>query len=41
MAEFDLIPFVVWSAITGILIIISGLSYRVFLRRKKIEASSA
>ncbi|MEE8180646.1 MAG: hypothetical protein V3T67_02270 [Nitrosopumilaceae archaeon] len=37
MTESYLIPFAFWSAITGILIVISGLSYRTYLRRRKNE----
>jgi len=40
MEEFDLVPFAIWSAITGILIIISALSYRAYLKRRKNETPS-
>ncbi len=40
MAESDFIPFAFWSAVTGILIIITGLSYMTFLRRRKNETPS-
>ena len=34
MAEFDLVSFVTWSAITAILITVSGFSYRAYRRRR-------
>jgi len=40
MVESDVAPFVFWVAITGILMAISGLSYRIYLRRRKNETSS-
>ena len=40
MEESDLIPMMMWSAITGILIAVSGLSYLAYLRRKKDEKPS-
>ncbi len=40
MSESDFTPLIMWSAITGILIAVSGLSYRAYLRRKKDEKPS-
>ena len=39
MAEFDVVSFVTWSIIAGILIAVSGLSYRAY-RRKRNETPS-
>ena len=39
MADSDLIPFTFWSMLTGIIIVISGLSYIAFLRRKNEKSS--
>jgi heme/copper-type cytochrome/quinol oxidase subunit 2 len=41
MAESDLIPFTFWSILTGVIIVVSGLSYMAFLRRRKSEKPSA
>ena len=40
MGEPDIVVFGVWSSITIIVIVITGLVYRVY-RRKKNEASSS
>ena len=40
MTESDLASFAVWSAITIVLIAVSGYSYRAFLRRKNDETPS-
>jgi len=37
MTELDISSFVIWSIVTGIVIGVTGLSYRVYLRRKKSE----
>ena len=34
MAEFDVVSFGTWGVITGILIAVSGLSYRAYRRRR-------
>ena len=40
MADSGFIPLVMWSIITGILILVSGLSYKAYLRRRKDETPS-
>jgi len=39
MDESEILSFVMWSVVTGIIMIITGLSYRVYLRKKKHEIS--
>ena len=39
MAEMQFVPFVAWSAVTGVLFVITGLAYRAFLRKKKSDPS--
>lgn len=41
MIETDLVSFVVWSAITAVIMTVAGLSYRAYLRRKKNETPPA
>lgn len=41
MAEFELIPFIVWSLLTGIILTVSGFSYRSYLRKKKNETPTS
>ncbi|HXV66939.1 MAG TPA: hypothetical protein VD731_06935 [Nitrosopumilaceae archaeon] len=40
MAEPEIIPFAVWSIIASIIVVVTGLSYRAFSRRK-IDAESS
>jgi heme/copper-type cytochrome/quinol oxidase subunit 2 len=40
MAEFDFAVFGVWSVITAVVIVITGVAYRSY-RRKQNEASSS
>ena len=40
MAEFDFVTFGVWSAITAVVIVITGIAYRSY-RRKQNEAPSS
>jgi len=40
MTEFDFVAFGVWSAITGVVIVITGIVYRSY-RRKQNEKSSS
>ena len=39
MVEHEISSFIFWSVVTGIIIGISGLSYRVYLGRKNNEIS--
>ncbi|WP_280924473.1 hypothetical protein [Nitrosopumilus ureiphilus] len=41
MDESQISSFVMWSAITGIIMVITGLSYRAYLRTKNDEISSS
>ncbi|WP_297472590.1 hypothetical protein [Nitrosopumilus sp.] len=41
MDESQIASFVMWSVITGIIMTITGLSYRAYLRAKKNEISSS
>ncbi|MEE8180919.1 MAG: hypothetical protein V3T67_03665 [Nitrosopumilaceae archaeon] len=41
MDESEISSFVMWSVVTGIIMIITGLSYRVYLRKKNHEISSS
>jgi len=34
MAELQPIPFVVWSAITGVIFVVSGLVYRIYQKKR-------
>jgi len=38
--ETQITSFVVWSVVTGIIMIVTGLSYTVFLKRKNRALSS-
>jgi len=40
MAETDLIPFTVWSITTIVIVAVTGISYRIFSRRKRDENPS-
>jgi len=40
MAEFDFTVFGVWSAITAVVIVITGIVYRSYRRKQNEEASS-
>ncbi len=33
MDESEFIPFIMWSAVTGIIMAVTGLSYRVYLKK--------
>ena len=37
MEEPDVVPFAVWSVITMAIIVVAGLVYRVYVRRKNHE----
>lgn len=39
MAELQFVPFVAWSAVTGVLFVIVGLSYRLHVHKKKADPS--
>lgn len=39
MAELQFVPFVAWSAVTGVLFVIVGSSYRLYVRKKKADPS--
>ncbi|MFQ5782044.1 MAG: hypothetical protein ACE5GR_03190 [Nitrosopumilus sp.] len=39
MDESVITPFLMWSAVTGIIMVITGLSYRAYLRKKNHEIS--
>lgn len=41
MDESEISSFVMWSAITGIIMLVTGLSYRTFQRKKNHEISSS
>jgi len=36
MFEFDLLSFTMWGLITGIVMLVTGLSYRRYLKRNKL-----
>jgi len=39
VAELQPIPFIAWSVITGILFVVIGISYRIYLKKKKSDPS--
>lgn len=41
MNESDLIPFTMWAVISGLIISISALSYRAYMRKIKNETSTS
>ncbi|MFQ5497544.1 MAG: hypothetical protein ACE5DU_06640 [Nitrosopumilus sp.] len=41
MDESEISSFVMWSVVTGIVMLITGVSYRVYQRGKKREISSS
>ncbi|MEK0321900.1 MAG: hypothetical protein QQN58_01630 [Nitrosopumilus sp.] len=41
MDESEISSFVMWSVVTGIIMIITGLTYRVYLRRKNHEITTS
>ena len=41
MDESEISSFVMWSAVTGIVMLITGVSYRVYQRGKNREISSS
>ena len=41
MNESDLIPFTMWAVIAGLIITISALSYKTYLRKTKNETSTS
>ena len=40
MDEIEFLPFLMWSGISGITMLITGLSYRVYLRKNNPNFSS-
>ena len=40
MAEPDFVPFAIWSVVTMALLAVTGLVYRIFLRKKNEKPSS-
>jgi hypothetical protein len=40
MDESELLSFAIWSAVTGIAMLVTGFSYRMYLRKKNIRVSS-
>jgi len=38
MSEFDLTSFIMWSGLTGIAMLVFGLSYRKYLQKNKLSA---
>ncbi len=41
MEESEIVSFLMWSVVTGTVMIITGLSYRAYLRKKNHEISSS
>ena len=41
MDESQISSFVMWSIVTGVLMVITGLSYGVFIKKKKNKISSS
>ncbi|MDH5463490.1 MAG: hypothetical protein OEY17_06175 [Nitrosopumilus sp.] len=41
MDESELLSFIMWSAITGIIMLVTGLSYKAYLGRNDNEISSS
>ncbi|MDH5418569.1 MAG: hypothetical protein OEW86_11410 [Nitrosopumilus sp.] len=41
MDEYELLSFTLWSAITGIIMIVTGLSYKAYLGKDNDEISSS
>ncbi|MGD2106176.1 MAG: hypothetical protein PVH93_01075 [Nitrosopumilaceae archaeon] len=41
MDDSNIVSFVAWSVITGIIMGVAGLSYRAYLRRHKNETSAS
>ena len=41
MDESEITSFLMWSVVTGIVMIITGLSYRMYLRKKNHEIASS
>ncbi len=39
MDEFEISSFSMWSLITGILMLVTGLSYRMYMRRRRRRRS--
>jgi len=39
MEETEMISFVMWSVVTGIVMLVSGFSYDMYLKRKKHQIS--
>jgi len=38
MDDSQITSFVMWSVVTGIIMLVSGLSYNVFMKRKNIQS---
>ena len=41
MANFDMVAFIAWSSITAILIVVTGLVYKKFVKRDRNESPPA
>ncbi|WP_256438668.1 hypothetical protein [Nitrosopumilus sp. K4] len=41
MAELEISSFLIWSVITAVIMGVTGISYRLYLRRKNNEISSS
>jgi hypothetical protein len=41
MDESELLSFIMWSAVTGIVMIVTGLSYKAYLGKKNDDISSS
>ncbi|MFB5605079.1 MAG: hypothetical protein ACE5R5_02560 [Nitrosarchaeum sp.] len=41
MSEFDASTFLLWSVLTGIIVGVTGFSYRSYLRRRKNDVPSS
>ncbi|WP_256387166.1 hypothetical protein [Candidatus Nitrosotenuis aquarius] len=39
MAELQAVPFVIWCAIAGVFFLVTGISYRAYLAKKKSDPS--
>lgn len=41
MDEIEFLPFIMWSGMSGIAMLITGLSYRIYLRKNNYNFSSS
>ncbi|MFM7861240.1 MAG: hypothetical protein ACKO7Y_00595 [Candidatus Nitrosotenuis sp.] len=39
MAELQAAPFIIWCTITGVFFLVTGISYRAYLAKKKLDPS--